>query len=188
MMMMMMMMIVMMRYESKCKLCLTSIHCSHTIEHYDTSQVLFTERFSSLHVESICNLSVALMHHHRHHHQQQQQQHYDYHSIDTVVLVDDTSPSYTRIHREGGRGKGGYGIVTLGCYDHSISPTDKFNTIYSSSTSFVSLKIAFEQYLRELAYPSVLNSTWVLHWMDECHSIDCATSCSVFGVTLIPAT
>jgi len=136
--------------------------------------VLFTERFSSLHVESIGNLSVALMMH------QQQQQHYDYHSIDTVVLVDDTSPSYTRIHTEGGRG-GGYGIVTLGCYDHSISPTDKFNTIYSSSTSFVSLKIAFEQYLRELAYPSVLNSTWVLHWMDECHSIDCATSCSVFA-------
>jgi hypothetical protein len=122
-----------------------------------------------------------MMHYH-HHHQQQQQQHYDYHSVDTVVLVDDTSPSYTRIHREGGRGRrGGYGIVTLGCYDHSISPTDKFNTIYSSSTSFVSLKIAFEQYLRELAYPSVMNSTWILHWMDGCHSIDCATSCSVFA-------
>jgi hypothetical protein len=151
-------------------------------------------------VESIGNLSVALMMHHHYHQQQQQQQeqqqHYDYHSIDTVVLVDDSSPSYTRIHREGGRG-GGYGIVTLGCYDHSISPTDKFNTIYSSSTSFVSLKIAFEQYLRELAYPSVVNSTWALHWMDECHSIDCATSCSVFAsnktipssiVTVIPAT
>ena len=134
-------------------------------------------------MESIGNLSTALMMHHHYHHHLLQQQHYDYHSIDTVVLVDDTSPSYTRIHREGGRGRGGgYGVVTLGCYDHSISPTDKFNTIYSSSsTSFVSLKIAFEQYLRELAYPSVLNSTWVLHWMDECHSIDCATSCSVFA-------